>query len=658
MGVAAGYPTVLSLRFERLCRPLAVLFPVFALVGVGVPLALGRETFAILGVYVAVPLVLGTVVSLTVRYPDGSLDSGHRPTVPFKPLVVGYVVCQAGSLVLLALSPVRPTAYFLVVAAGVVFLFLQMLRARLTSTRVGLVLAQCGALVLNLLWGVTFKYEFFFGRSDVFPHAAYATQVVDTGHVTTAFENYEWFPLWHVLAAIERLYLGIPVPPRYFFFLTNGLAYAVLVGGIYLLARRLVDSQRVALAASLFTALNTWVILYGMYSIPRSAVAVLSVFLLVVLVDRGPRATLVFLVLLGGILVYHPVSIPFVLVMLGAVYLVQNVFGDGWVNDPVHYRHFLLIGGVQLAYWGLVARDLYRKVLTRLTAAGISGAAGVGGTGASIPNPAAELVNYLQFSFLLLLVAVAVLVGLRSDRLPWVGKVTVLSGALVSVVSFPGPTLLLSKFASNFNILRFGQYTFPLIGIAGAVGAVTLFDGDVRVGGPRSRAVFRGLVVVFVFSTAFLAVSNDFVASDNPTVEREFYNFYLSESELDGYGTVSALAHGRVITDVIGCKYLANTRYKDCTVLQTNPDRTELLTGDDDNVVVLRTTDLRERGLQAFPTTAYDQSPTFRYGEVYLETSSPAWDDLERWHKVYATDDVAAFTGPDGARPTNATTGG
>lgn len=632
-------------RYERLSRPLAVLLPMLAIVGVGLPLVLGRQTFAILGLYLALPLTVGSLgyVFLVTRPVETESRWGWR--LGFKLLVTGYAVCQAIAVVLLVTSPVRPRAYFVVVAVAAAVVMAQIVTSQLTPTRVGIVLFESAVLVGTLVGGVTFKYAYFFGRTDLFPHSWYATQLIETHHVTAAFENYQWFPLWHILAAIERYFTGLAVDPRYFFFLTNTIAYAVLVGGIYLLARKLFDSRRIALTASLLTSINTWVLYYGMYSIPRSLVSVLCVFTFVAMVDRRWWSVPVFAFLTVGIVVYHTVSGPFFLIAIGTVYIVQNVFGSGWVNRPVHFWNLLTVAVVQLGYWVFVAGDVFAKVIALLTGPSIS-RGGVGGTSAGIPNPVNELANYLQFSVLLLFVVVALVVGLRSERLSRTGKAVVVSGVLLAVVSFPGPTLLVGKLAANFNALRFGQYTFPLIVMAAAAGVVLLADADLRFrfGGPSPRTVMRVMAILLVLSLGFLAVSNDFVASDNPTVEREFYTYYMTSSETDGLATVGELSGGRVLSDEIACKYLHYSPNDQCTIIEADTANRRLLTGSQSDVIVVRTTELDRRGLKVYPTDTFDPTPAFLFNEVYLSADAPTWTDLDRRNKVFATDDVAAFT--------------
>jgi hypothetical protein len=635
---------VFSVRFERLSRPLAILFPFAAVAGIGLPYLIDRDPFAILAIYLAIPLFISAVYYFVIRHPGTLQEFARASRVPFKPLVTGYAVCQAVAILLLTVSPVRPRAYFVAIALAATLVLVQILRTELTPTRAGIILVECGAIVANVIGSVTFKYHFFFGRTDLFPHEWFARQLLQTNYVTPAFLTYESFPLWHILAATLRYYSGWDVAPRYFFFIASTAAYVALVGGMYVLSRRLFGSRRVALTAALMTSINTWVLFNGLYSIPRSIVSVLCVFVIITMLDESYRSYLLFVFLTIGIVVYHTVSVPFFLVTIGTVYLVQNVFAPGWVDSPVKMRDILTVVVIQAAYYLFAAREMLEIVRRRLVAPSISGSSGTGGTGADIPYAVNELANYLQFSLLLLFVAVAMLVGLRSERVSWTGKVVVVSGALLSVISFPGPVLLIGKFASNFNILRFSQYTFPFVVMAAAVGVVLLADADIRFRTPRATTVFRGVTLVLVLSLAFLAVSNDFVASDNPTVEREFYTYYLSESETEGLLTVSQLSGGNLLLDDVGCKYVINSPYDgDCTILQADPDRGILLTENASDLVVVRTTELENRGLQVLLTDEFSRS-SYLYAESYVSDESPVWDDLDGRSKVYVTDDVAGYT--------------
>jgi hypothetical protein len=118
-------------------------------------------------------------------------------------------------------------------------------------------------------------------------------------------------------------------------------------------------------------------------------------------------------------------------------------------------------------------------------------------------------------------------------------------------VTFPGPSLLISKLATNFNLARFGEYSFLFILIAAALGFGTLFFNSKKYG--------KLLLILLFASMSFLSVSNDFVASDNPLVKRPFYTFYLTEEEVACISHFSNTTEGYLMSDFVIAKFISNS---------------------------------------------------------------------------------------------------
>lgn len=226
-----GYPT--------LSRSVARVLPVVALLGLGVPLLGNQPELTVLGAYIAAPFLIGSMV----YYSRTRFDEPGTSLVVFKAALSGYFLLQALSIFLLVVSPVRPFVYYLVVATMATLIAVQILIFELTPSKVELLLAQIAALLLNVVWGVTLKYNYFFGRTDVFPHVWWTEQLIETGYVTAAFEEYEPFPLWHILSATEYFALGGIVEVKTIQFFTTGVAFAVGVAGVYLATKALFDSK-------------------------------------------------------------------------------------------------------------------------------------------------------------------------------------------------------------------------------------------------------------------------------------------------------------------------------------------------------------------------------------------------------------------------------
>lgn len=624
-----GYPI--------LSRSVARLLPVVALLGLGAPLVGDQPELAVLGAYIAAPFLVGS----TMYYSHAKLHEPGASPVVFKALLSGYFLLQTLAIFLLVVSPVRPLFYYVVIGTIAALIAVQILMLELTPSTVELLLGQIAALLLNIVWGVTFKYHYFFGRTDTFPHVWWTEQLIETGYVTSAFGEYEPFPLWHILTSTEYFALGMSVDVKTIQFFTSGLAFAFGVVGVYLATKVLFGSKRISLMAALMMSINPWVIFYGMYSIPRSIVSILCVFTLYAMLQRGYRYYTLVIILTIGMALYHTVSLPFFVLILGTFYTAQLIVTRE--NAPLRIQPIITIIGIQLGYWLLFAPEFAERIFALVTGPSISGSA-EGGQSALVPDPIAELINYLPFSFLVFLLVVALVRGLVSERIPKTGKAAILAGTALAVVSFPGPILLAERLAANLNMIRFGQYTYPFLSMACAVGVVTLYETRLEFRNFPARKVALVVVVLLFVSMGFFGVSNDFAASDNPVVEREFYTFYLSESEQQSLDSVGGFSEEYIISDQIGCRYIDNTAYPgNCNVIEVNTDQGQVLTNERYDLIVVREAELQQRGLKTYPTDEFVEEPPYIGSEIYLGADEPVWGDLETKNKVYTNGDVGAY---------------
>lgn len=638
----------------------------------------GLQTFAIVSLYVTVPVVVATAVAAVAsrrlgdRRTAAATERAGTVTVPsalsrarFRLATAGYLVVLGAALLVVSEATVRPYSFYLLTAVATAVVLYQALNAGQRRSRVGVVLAETGVLLATLVWSVTLKYAYYFGRTDVFPHHALVDSLLSTGHVTGAFGEYQAFPLWQVLTAVQQQLYGGEVGTLTVFFVTTGVLYAVVPTGVYAVARRLSFPTDVSLVAALGTVLVPYVLIYGMYAIPRSVTSVLVLPALLGLLLDSRRGSLLFVAVVVATAVYHTITLPFVFVTLGAYYVAERVLatGDGTGGHDSEGASYvvptwalLLVPVVQLVYWGLAAPSLIERVVGLVVDNTTYGLESQTGALADqfVESPFRELANYASLGFLLLFVVFGVV------RAPWVDRFSRRTGAvllatmLLAVVSFPGPVLLVSV-VSNVTAdmaLRFAQYTYPFVAVAVGIGVVAAVRTGTSLG---RRRVAVAVVLVLVCSTAFLTVSNDFVASDNPLVERDdFYTFYLSESEVTGFQTVTDRAGTPVTSDYVTCRYVNNPGGGECGIIQANPIAGELYV-EAGSVVVLRDGELAERPLSVFPTSEHVESPAFSNFRESIAADSPVWEDLREHNRVYDDGTVSAYTVSDTAQSANST---
>ncbi|MDD1653065.1 MAG: hypothetical protein LUQ64_00825, partial [Methanomicrobiales archaeon] len=177
---------------------------VAALLGLTVPLLLGKPALTILGSYLAIPMLCAPFLFLrTETTSDGagaSSGEGHlspREHRLFSLILLAFSVLFTLSLLSLVSSPVRQVSYYLLVTGMGLCILLEILLFLPSGHRIPLILAQTGILYLNLVWGVTLKYYFYIGRTDPIGHAWLVDNLLRDGHVTAIFTEYQQFPLWH-----------------------------------------------------------------------------------------------------------------------------------------------------------------------------------------------------------------------------------------------------------------------------------------------------------------------------------------------------------------------------------------------------------------------------------------------------------------------------
>lgn len=624
---------------------------VAAIGGTTLPLVFGLDTFAIVSLYATIPIFVAAAIYFATGHAyeidERLFDSISANTV--KLFVTCYCLLLGGSMLVVAASEVRPLSYYLLVSLTAVVILLQILHSNLRRSHVALILLQVSVLLLSILWSVSLNYHYFFGRTDVFPHDLFMTSLLNANTVTSTFGSYEPFPLFHIFIAFQEMALGGAVEPLTLFFITSGALFSLLPGVMYVLSRRFAFSRRVSLIAALSMVFNPFVILYGMYALPRSVTSFLVPFCLLVLLIGDRRASVLYVGLLVGIAAYHTVSLPFIFVIICCWYVVERLVArtnrhDKLYSPVVDTWELLAIPVIQLVYWGATGSDIIPRLVglaleqTTIT----TGRESTDLAAQFITAPYSELLNYLIFGLIVFFVLFAVIQSHRVTDLSSEQHAALLSALLLATVSVPGPALLVGA-VSNITpdmLFRFGQYTYPFVMIAFAVGVISLGNTSMPVGG---RTFKLAVVVLLVFSAAFLAVSNDFVASDNPLADREdTYSFHLTESEATGFGTIAGYSQQAVTGDYVACRYINNPIYGNCEIIQADflNDRLHLPA---DSVFILRTGELERRPLSVFPTSEPVDEPPYSNNRESLSADSTAWSELTEHNRVYDSTEVTAY---------------
>lgn len=619
-------------KFKLTGKIILYFLPIFAVVGVTVPLIMGQPNLSLLGSYLAIPMFFAPIIYLKyLKNPLTSINSGSRL---FLFLIILYIILFSISLILLNIFEIRPFAYYIIISFIATLILFEILLFEISKRKSIIILVQIMMIILNLVWGVTLKYYYFIGRTDVLGHAWFIDNVIKYGYVTEVFGVYKSFPLWHILVSSLYLILGMDISTYKMMFFLSGIVYSLMIPFVYLVSLRIFNNKKIALVSSLFISLNTDVIFSGMYSLPRSAVSFLEVMLILLLLGRNdPKKLLLALILTFIIIVYHTASIPFIMLLLLIIYTFQKYYG---VRVPILFtlNYLILTIAMSLGYWIFHAEQLFQMLIKNFIRASPEGVL----TKSILYVPLSELFNYLQYAPLLFFVIIGVLWVLDSEQFSSFEKIFCIVGLSFVMVTFPGPSLLFNKLAANFNFQRFGEYTFLFISIAGAVGFMEMYY--------KSRKYIKILAIILFFFMSLLSISNDFIASDNPLVKRPFYTFYLTEGETLGINKLANTTEGYLISDYITARYLMFSQYEPkSNLLEVDTKNMTILRNNSYDIILFREQELYKRPLKLFSskTGKFEYNPSWSAYLDYYYLDSPIWNTLSNYNKIYDLGGVVGF---------------
>jgi len=619
--------------FRRIGIAALYLLPVIGIVGIIATIIMEQTNYLILSTYLIVPLLFVSVIFRSLRKKEETYSSLQDSS--FKLLLVAYLMCFTISLILLTLTEVRPILYYITMVMMTVTVLIEILGFQPVKEKSAVILVQIMALMLNLNWGVTLKYFQFIGRTDVLFHGQYINSLIQTGHVTEVFFDYQPFPLWHILNATIYFLAGNLVSTDKIIAVASGLIFLCLPILAYLIALRLFKDQRIALLAALLSFFFPDTAYLTMSGISRSAASILFVFLIYLMIDNKNKHKLLLIGLVtAAIIVYHSISIIFVMFILLSIYLFQKIL----VNKEERFRKINLLylgttGVITLTYWYFFGSILIRDLTTNIVVAAPEGTI----SKSIAASPLAEVFNYLQYSPAVLFILIGMLAVLTSKRFGNGAKLFAVAASAFMWVSFPGPQYLVNKLMYNFGIDRFAEYTYPLLIIISAAGIWSLFYKS-------GKYVRAGLIVLFAI-WVLLSISNDWVASDNPLVERQFYTYYLTQDETSAFNLIAASTSGLILADYVPTRYMDSSDFGDrSNMLEVNSNCTEFLRSGPEDVMIIRYGELEKRPLKIarIEDDTFFRVPEFDVYE-YTDSNAGIWSALSGYDRVYDSASVGGY---------------
>ena len=620
-------------KFILTSKVLLYLLPILGIAGITIPLIIGRSNLFLLGIYLAIPMILAPIIYIKQSKRESSFVILNRELFPL--LISVYFICTSISIYLLYTYDVRPYTYYFIIAIMSGLILLEILLFELSEKKIVIILLQIMILFTDIIWGVTLNYNFFIARTDPMVHVWFIQNLINTGYVTEIFGVYQPFPLWHILVTTTYKILGAPLSAQKMMYFTNGFIYSLIPVMTFLISIRIFKDKKIALLSALFVAIYPDVMFYGMSSIPRSIVSLLEIVLILLLLyPKSTQHKATAIILIWPLIIYHPASIPFILVILLSIGAVGKIYAQGKTSTFLTPSFIILFLCTTLVYWIYNANVLFERLINHIMTPAPTGVI----TKSIIYTPLSEVFNYLQYSPLLFFVIIGFFGTLQSKKVSTLGKIFCMIGLLAVSVSFPGPSLLLNKLAGNFNLGRFGVYTFLFIGLTGAIGFYKIYN--------KSRKHIKILVILLFISMSFLSISNDFNASDNPLIKRPFYTYYLTNEEEVAFRHIASNTQGYLMSDYITTRYISSSRYENKShILEVGVEKTRLLRDTTDDVFLIRSLELTKRPLKLYsvPDENFLLTPSWGGNLDYYYQKSIVWDSLVDYNKIYSSGAISGF---------------
>lgn len=530
---------------RRLVGSASLVAALVGIVGVGAPLVAGANSLALLGVYAAVPLVLAPGIA---RLTSGGKAEAGRP-VPQRLLVSGFFVALAVAAVTARAAP-RPRVFFVSLAVCNTVALVYALQHRAVAVPTVLVSATTAVYHLS----TTLTNAMYVGSGDLPATWIGVQNSLATSSIATV-AGYRLFPNFYSLSAITGIVAGID--GRLATFLVGATTMVATLTFVVVLARRLgVTTEGRAAVPAVVLALCYEFYFVGLYSLPRSVFAELSVLAIALVVVPGfvprertdRRRLAVAAVVLVSLVGFHKVGQVWLLVVF-ALFAVAAVVADAagsssdgrWVpfRPVAAFRAagvplYLAFGVFVVAYGYLFVRSsvpVYAlAVLARF--GGIAPAPQASGLDVLLSEPVGVLSTFAGSSLTLALVLAGGFAALRRGSRSLVAFVV--ATAVVAPFYFPGPVHALLDVIA---IQRFAKFALPFVVVVASLGLVTLWD--------RNGRAVRALLVVLVLAGGTATLANDIYSRDNPIARTGTATNYLSDSEMAA--TTFVLRHGGTV---------------------------------------------------------------------------------------------------------------
>ena len=452
---------------NRLMRLISFLFPlaiIFAVIFTFLwMLATGKLGYALRGLFTGIPAALSCLFILFIYKKDVSLqDIDVYPLLSTKSLTYLFGIFYISSLVVLLLSQgSRPPYYFVFILGLYLSVFLQIFSKNVNPS---LILAESFLIAVNLIYSVTFNYDFYFGTTDILPHIFLSEVTAMSGQtIPTSLSDYAYFPLYHVLIAEASELLNISTKTS--LFLVTAPIYAITIIFLYYLFNYITNNRQISLLSCVLFSVSSVVLYYGTNVITRTMAFIMFVVLLYLIYsvnfkkDKISLKTLSVIVAVFLTLV-HNVSLPQLVILLILLFASEYIIGNGsYISKPF----FILLNVTFIAYWFFVAYTFVQRSLApRLQSQFLDSIVLTAGGAEVLQESLISLIGLLDKSIFLFFALIGIGFLLKNYKSNY-ASVLGLFALLTLIFYIPNPLNTIWQLKVLFRVDRFMLFVSPFM---------------------------------------------------------------------------------------------------------------------------------------------------------------------------------------------------
>ena len=525
---------------ERLLEYFAKTLPFLLIFGSIVGLLIGgvvldRWDYSVRGLIVAVPAIIASIVLLYMfRHPI--VDDERTSIVFFNVRVFPYflfIFLYLISIIILLID-INRIAYFFVVAALYLTIFVQIFSQKISTNAI---ILEIISVMANVIYGTTLVYPLFFRTTDILIHNTLSTVTFLSGHTIPVDldASYAPFPLFHIYNAISSNILGLPAQDTHFIVMC--LAYVIVALFLYKIFKVISDNEQVSLLACLCFSVTPIVLLEGIMVVTRTTAFVGFVILLYSIFMARERGSIAYsaLIIISAIFIIlvHQVSIAQI-VLLIAVFMACELILDEKRYFSTYQVLFIIV--TFSAYWFFTSQQFLEWLVgSRLGLDYFD----FGEKHQTLIDPSLDqmqaavmfLQNQIDMGIFLFFALVGIAYILYRQKPQYLPVVAMFS-LFVLVFYIPNPLFTSQTIAGAYRIDRFWILIAPFMAFVMASGIFWLSKWTQKY--TTRWKIFNALIILsFVF---FVVLS---LQSSILDITSQEGRLYFTDGELSGYNYVT-----------------------------------------------------------------------------------------------------------------------